>query len=65
MNINPLALLLIGICTVAGYLAGSWAWGLLAGLVIVLIATLDPVARYDNIYYWARRQKARRQRRRR
>jgi hypothetical protein len=42
--INPNALVWLGICTVGGFLLGSWAWGLLAGLVVLAAysAVYDP-----------------------
>ena len=61
-NLNPNALLLIAIATVAGFLAGSWAWGCLAGLLLVLAAGFAPGATdsYDRIVRRARRANARR-----
>lgn len=38
MNVNPRALALVGICTLVGYLLGSWPLGLLVGLVVVVLA---------------------------
>ena len=40
MNVNPIALLLVGICALMGYLLGSVFVGLLIGLLIVLLATV-------------------------
>lgn len=37
---NPNALLLIVVCTVAGLLLGSVVWGLFIGLCLVLVATV-------------------------
>jgi len=46
MRVNPLALLVVAIATVVGAVFfGSWLLGLLAGLVIVAVATLLPLAR--------------------
>lgn len=43
---NPLALLVIALATVLGAVFfGSWLLGLLAGLVIVAVATLLPLAK--------------------
>jgi hypothetical protein len=41
--VNLVALYLIAFCAVAGALAGSWLWGLLVGLGIVLIANLAAI----------------------
>lgn len=50
-NINPQALLLVATATLIGFIAGSWAWGCLAGCVIVLLATWspDPLTPYDAL----------------
>lgn len=40
-NVNPLALLFIAFCAVAGALAGHVLVGLLIGLGIVMAATVD------------------------
>ena len=39
MNINPNALLLVGIATLIGYLFGAVLIGLLIGLLIVAVST--------------------------
>ncbi|HET6914471.1 MAG TPA: hypothetical protein VFH56_00125 [Acidimicrobiales bacterium] len=46
MTMNPLALLLIALCTVIGALFfGSWLWGLLVGLALVAVASLLSLAK--------------------
>jgi hypothetical protein len=40
VNVNPLALLIIATCTVAGAIAGYVLLGLLIGLLLVLFASL-------------------------
>lgn len=43
MNVNPLALLVIALATIIGYVFfGTWLLGLLAGLIFVLLATILP-----------------------
>lgn len=46
MKVNPLAILLIALCTVAGAVFfHAWLIGLLVGLGIVLVASLLPLAK--------------------
>ena len=46
MKVNPLAILVVALAAVVGAVFfGSWLLGLLAGLVIVAVATLLPLAR--------------------
>lgn len=39
MNLNPVGLAFIGLCTVIGYLLGSWEIGLAVGLGISILSS--------------------------
>jgi len=46
VRVNPLALLVVALATLIGFVFfGSWPLGLLAGLIVVAVATLLPLAK--------------------